>query len=257
MYKESDMPPPLMRAGELDDKPPFFKEWSERWWRLSKRVKYDRAQYYGSVTFIDDAIGSVLRTLDELHIRQDTLIVFTADHGDLLGDHGLWFKGPFHYRSCANVPLIFNWPGHLQSGKSVHGIVQNIDLFPTITALTGISDPPGIQGRCQSAVLTGGTSDTGYSSALIEYGISGVGAPKFKREFAHPDLYTLYSLRWRMSYYPGKEYGELYDHESDPDEFVNRWTDPSLNVVKRRLKDELLDRHLTAHDPLPVQEVDY
>jgi arylsulfatase A-like enzyme len=145
----------------------------------------------------------------------------------------------------------------VQSGKSVHGIVQNIDLFPSITALTGIKNPPGIQGRSQLEVLTGDTSDTGYTSALVEYGISGVGEPEFARELGHPDLYTLYRPKWRMSYYPGKEYGELYDHESDPDEFVNRWRDPALKAVKRRLQDELLDRVLTAHDPLPVREVDW
>jgi len=256
-YKESEMPPPLIREGELDDKPPFFKMDSKRWRSFSERVKYNRAQYYGSVTFVDDAIGSIVRTLDELHIRQDTLVVFTSDHGDLLGDHGLWFKGPYHYRACANVPLIFNWPGRVQSGKSVNGIVQNIDLFPSITALTGINNPPGIQGRSQLEALTGNTSDTGYSSALVEYGISGVGEPEFARELGHPDLYTLYSPKWRMSYYPGKEYGELYDLESDPDEFVNRWHDPALKTVKLRLQDELLDRVLTAHDPLPVREVDW
>jgi arylsulfatase A-like enzyme len=257
MYKEGEMPPPVIRAGELDDKPPFFKADSKRWEDFSERLSYNRAQYYGSVTFIDDAIGSIVRTLGELQIRQDTLVVFTADHGDLLGDHGLWFKGPYHYRACANVPLIFNWPGRVQSGKAVDGIVQNIDLFPSITALTGINNPPGVQGKSQLAVLTSQTSDTGNSSALIEYGVSGVGAPKFARELGHPDLYTLYSPKWRLSYYPGKDYGELYDHESDPEEFVNRWRDPALEAVRRQLKDELLDRVLKAHDPLPVQEVDW
>ena len=257
MYKEDEMPPPVMRAGELDDKPPFFKADSKRWANFSERLSYNRAQYYGSVTFIDDAIGSIVRTLEELHIRQDTVVVFTADHGDLLGDHGLWFKGPYHYRACANVPLIFNWPGRVQSGKAVDGIVQNIDLFPSITALTGINNPPGVQGKSQLAVLTSETSDTGNSSALIEYGVSGEGAPKFARELGHPDLYTLYTPKWRLSYYPGKDYGELYDHESDPEEFVNRWRDPALEAVRRQLKDELLDRVLKAHDPLPVQEVDW
>jgi arylsulfatase A-like enzyme len=259
MYKESDVPAPLMRKGELDDKPPFFKAMSKRYWNFSERVQYNRAQYYGAVSFIDDSIGRILNTLDELGIRENTLVVFTADHGDLLGDHGLWFKGPFHYRACTNVPLIFNWPGRVQSGKVVDRIVQEIDLFPTITASIGLKDPPGIQGKSQLAVLTGDTRETGYDSALIEFGISGADADALiiDRQQESPDLYTLRNSKWRMSYYPGKDYGEIYDQESDPDEFVNRWTDPNLKVVKRQLKDELLDRLLVTHDPLPVREEGY
>lgn len=252
MYKESEMPPPVIRAGELADKPPFFEAWSKQYQNFNQRVRYHRTQYYGEVTFIDDSIGRILAGLDELKIRDNTLLVFTSDHGDLLGDHGLFFKGPFHYRACANVPLLFNWPGRLRSGKVVEGIVQEIDLFPTITELAGVANPPGVQGRSQRALLSTDGNDTGYQSALIEFAVSGATAAGIAAEF--PDLYTIRSLRWRLSYYPGKEYGELYDLEGDPHEFVNRWRDPGLEAVKRRLKDELLERIVEAHDPLPVRE---
>jgi len=69
-----------------------------------------------------------------------------------------------------------------------------------------------------------------------------------------PDLYALRHLNRRLSYYPGKPYGELYELERYPHEFVNRWSDPSLEKEKRGLKDELFDRVLAAHDPLPVRE---
>jgi arylsulfatase len=255
MYKEADMPAAISRPGELDDKPPFFKSFAKQWQSVTDRWRYHRTQYYGEVTFIDDAVGRIVAALEGLRIRENTLVLFTSDHGDMLGDHGLFFKGPFHYRGCTNVPLLFHWPGHLRAGKRVDGMVQEIDLFPTITALLGLTNPPGVQGKSQKPVLTTDSTDTGYESALIEFGTSGATVPNLVRPDAEtPDLYTIRSAKWRMSYYPGKEYGELYDLENDPHEFINRWNDPSMQATKRRLKDELLDRVLAAHDPLPVRE---
>ena len=254
MYKEQEMPAALARTGELEDKPPFFKEWSNNYRRLEARLAYHRTQYYGEVTFIDDSIGRLLNVLKELRILENTLVVFTSDHGDMLGDHGMFYKGPFHYRACTNTPLIIHWPGHVLPGKRIAGIVQEIDLLPTILDLAAIPCPPGVQGKSQKAVLSTNATGTGYSSALIEHGTSGATAPKLGREEGLPDVYTIRSSKWRLSYYPGQDYGEIYDLGNDPDEFINRWRDPAIEPVKRRLKDELLDRVLAAHDPLPVRE---
>ncbi len=258
MYREDEVPAPVKREGELEDKPPFFKQQSARWRSLNERAKYHRTQYYGEVTFIDDSIGRILAALDDLRLRETTLIIFTSDHGDLLGDHHLFFKGPFHYRACANVPLILSWPPRVRSGKVIQGIVQEIDIFPTIADLVGIKNPPGVQGRSQKAVLTTDARHTGYESALIQFGISGETAEAADAQDAtFPDLCTIRSPKWRLTYYPGKDYGELYDLEDDPDEFVNRWNDQAVQRVKRGLKDELLDRVLAAHDPLPLREAPY
>jgi arylsulfatase len=236
MYKEADMPLPVRKEGELDDKPPFFRNEVKYYREKNKRVAYNRTQYYGEITLIDDHIGKILGVLDELKVSQDTLIVFTSDHGDLLGDHWLFTKGPFHYRSCANVPLLFHWPGCVKTAKVVDGLVQTVDIFPTIASLVGIPTPPGIQGRSQAGVLTTEATDTGYESIFIDYGTSGVTAPGVERPSnGFPDLYTIRNAQWRLSYYPGKPYGELYDLERDPEEFVNRWTDPKYNGVKTKM----------------------
>lgn len=258
MYKEKDMPAPMVRPGELEDKPAFIREIAESQRKTYQRVGYHRTQYYGEVTFIDDAVGRILKTLEELKLRENTLIVFTADHGDLLGDHYMFYKGPYHFRQCANVPLIVNWPGVVRGGQVVDGIVQEIDLFPTMMDFAGLSNPLGIQGRSQRAVLTGGGSGTGYDSALIEHGISGAALPAAgKLGKQPPDVWTLVTPEWRISYSPGAEIGQLYDHSSDPNEFVNRWKDPKLADVRARLTRQLLDRILEAHDPLPVRELPY
>jgi len=240
MYKEQDMPEPVCKSGELDDKPPL-KARAKRSEGVSKSVAYNRTRYYGEVTFIDDAIGRILKTLDELKIRDDTLIVFISDHGDMLGDHGLYFKA-LAYPQSANVPLIFNWPGHLRAGKVVDGIVQEIDVLPTITELAGIENPPGVQGRSQALILTTDSNDTGYEYAYIE----------------HPGSdYSLRSLKWRFSYYPGKDFGELYDLEKDPHEFNNLWKDGKMENLKTKLTSKLLDRIVQTRDPLPTREKPY
>ncbi len=256
MYKEKDMPAPYRRDGEHDGKPPFIQKRLASMRRRVERVRYNRTQYYGEVTLIDDSIGRILKALDEYKVRENTLILFIPDHGDLLGDHDLFYKGPLHYRGCANLVWLANWPGHVKAGQVVEGLVQEIDVFPTIAELAGLPRTPGVQGRSQAAVLRGETADTGYSSILIEYGLSGERGPQAPKAEV-PDLYTLRTRQWRMSYYPTVDYGELYDLETDPHEYVNRWNDAGLTAVRRRLKDELLARIAGAHDPLPIRERPY
>ncbi len=243
MYKPEQMPEPIRRPGELDDKPPHLKARAKKLDIITRsdRVAYNRTQYYGEVTFIDDSIGRILKALDDLKIRDRTLIAFISDHGDMLGDHWLYYKG-LAYPQSANVPLIVNWPGHLKAGKVVNGMVQEIDVFPTIMELVGIQNPPGVQGRSQAPVLTTDSDDTGYEYAYIE----------------HPDSdYSLKSLKWRFTYYPGQEYGELYDLEKDPDEFVNLWSDRKMDDLKQKLTKRLLDRVVSTRDPLPLREAPY
>jgi len=241
MYRKEDMPKPLRREGEFDDKPPHLKERMQRREGVRKDVAYNRTQYYGEVTFIDESIGRILKTLDELGIRGNTLIVFASDHGDMLGDHGLYFKG-LAYPQSANIPLIFNWPGRLRQGKVVDGIVQQIDILPTVLELVGLDMLAGVQGRSQAKVVTTDSADTGYEYAYIEHADSD---------------YSLRSLKWRFALYPGQEYGELYDLENDPHEFTNLWSDSRFAAAKHDLTQRLLARIVETRDPLPLREKPY
>jgi arylsulfatase A-like enzyme len=241
MYRKEDMPAPIGRAGEMDDKPPKLKAAQKRREGVKEDVAYNRAQYYGEVTFIDASIGRILKTLDELKIRESTLIVFISDHGDMLGDHGLYFKG-VTYPQSANVPLIFNWPGRLRSGKVVAGIVQQIDVMPTLLELVGLAAPAGVQGHSLAKLVTTDATDTGQEYAYIEHAGSD---------------YTLRSLSHRFTVYPGHDYGELYDIEKDPHEFVNLWEDTRYADLKTELTQKLLARMVDTRDPLPVREKPY
>lgn len=252
MYKASDMPRPIRREGEHAGKLPYVKELLENSKSWMDRRDHHVAQYYGEVTFIDDSVGRLLKALDDFGLRGNTIVVFTVDHGDLLGDHDLFFKGPQHYRGCANLPLMVSWPGQAKAGKVAGGLVQQIDIFPTLTELAGLPSTPGVQGRSQAPVITTDSQDTGYESVLIEYAISGVTTAEIPAGHT-PDLYTIRTPEWRMSYYPDHQAGELYDLTGDPDELHNRWSDRTLEDVRRRLKDHLLDRVLQSRDPLPAR----
>lgn len=176
----------------------------------------------------------------------------------MLGGHGLFFKGPYHFRQCASVPLIVNFSGRVRQGKVVDGFVQQTDIMPTILALAGLDVPPGVQGRTQAPALTGDTSATGHDSILIEYGISGEHAPGARNLDANsPDLWTIRTRDWRLSYYPKLQTGELYDLAADPEEYVNLWDDTRLRAERSRMKELLLDRVLAARDPLPLREMPF
>ena len=108
--------------------------------------------------------------------------------------------------------------------------------------MVGIENPPGVQGKAQAQVLTTDSTETGYEYAYIEHAGSD---------------YSLRSLKWRFTYYPGKDYGELYDLQKDPNEFTNLWNDDKMQDVKIELTRKLLDRIVATRDPLPIREKPY
>lgn len=253
------MPAPICREGELDGKPEPVRKRALARSEQNESVAAARTQYYGEVTLIDDSVGRILETLDDLGIRENTIIAFTSDHGDLLGDHFDWYKGFVHYEQSASVPMIYNWGSRLQQGKRLGNIVQSIDIFPTLSDLAGVTLPSGVQGRSQVPALTTGITATGYDAAFIDSYVDGIENPDIAQTGVpqEPGVCTLRSLKWRYSYYVGKGYGELYDLESDPNEFVNLWDDAGREQVKRQLKDELMERIIKARDPLPVRTHPY
>ena len=111
----------LAREAERADKPAYYQALYRAHRPLMEQVARQRTQYYGEVTLIDDSVGKILRTLDDLKLRQNTMIVFMSDPGNMLGDHFLFYKGPYHYPQCASAPLMVNWQGRVRKGSMVGG----------------------------------------------------------------------------------------------------------------------------------------
>ena len=95
------------------------------------------AAYWAMCELIDDQVGRILKTLDESGERENTIIIFMSDHGEMLGDHGLYFKGPHFYDEAIRVPLVISWPARFQRNHRVSGLVELIDLLPTLLDACG------------------------------------------------------------------------------------------------------------------------
>ena len=113
---------------------------------------YDRKQvcaaYYAMVTLIDDQVGRILQCLDETGQAEDTLVIFMSDHGEMLGDHGIYFKGPHFYDCQLRIPLIIRWPKEgVLAGRKIDGLIELVDLAPTFLDAADIEIPGQMQGE--------------------------------------------------------------------------------------------------------------
>jgi len=177
------------------------------------------AGYYGMVSQLDHQIGRVLATLDERGLADDTLVITTTDHGELLGHHQMVFKGPLHYDDLLRVPLIVRGPG-FDAGRMVDDPVGTIDLAPSALAATGVPVPPAMEGR---PLLDGSAREHVITEDDFDIVL-------------RVPLRTLTTRRYKVTRYeeaPGV--GELYDLEEDPGEFVNRFDDPQYAVLRSDL----------------------
>src|SRR6266542_3142884 len=154
MYDPATLPLPLRREGELEDKPSHFRGGARRNLEVTD-AEWQRAKafYYGMVSLADAQIGRILAALDELGLAENTIVVFTSDHGEALGDHYQTGKGPTNYDSIVRVPLIVRGPG-VPAGRRVAGLVEHVDVAPTLLEAAGVESYTGMKGRSLDPLLT-------------------------------------------------------------------------------------------------------
>ncbi len=207
---------------------------------------------FGAISLIDDAVGRVMNSLRALDLDRNTVVVFLSDHGDFMGDHGLLFKGPLHYQSVVRTPFIWRDP---QAPRTAMGrsaaLASAIDLAPTLLARAGVAPWHGIQGNSLLPLFDAATAQRACDAALpvlIEehshHHIPGLPAPSIAR--------SLLTDRWRLSVFPGADWGELYDLYEDPAEIRNRFDDPALAAVRSELLWRLSQRMAALACDLPV-----
>lgn len=211
---------------------------SEAEWR---RVK---AFYYALITHVDDQIGRILQAVEDLGLAEDTIIIFTSDHGEHLGDHGLIQKGPPGYDSCARVPLIISRPGMPSAGQIRTELVEAVDLAPTILDYCGVQIPPFFQGRSIRPLLEGRPYEP-RSSAFIEHRV--------------PFGASWKTVRTDRYKYCVSNAGEelLFDLEEDPGELYNRAGEPVYRDVLQAMREELLRRWFTVERQYPLRTGEY
>ena len=199
------------------------------------------------IVMIDDAVGEILQTLEDQGLADNTILVFTADHGDYLGDHGLLFKGGLHYQSLIRVPMLWNDPRQ-QQPAFIDTLCSTMDFAPTIMKLAGVPAYAGIQGLDLSDLIAGDDRDLSRTRLLIEedsYDIDVLGFEGQVRER------TLLKDNYRISVFQGKDWGEIYDLEADPLEMHNLWDKPEHQDLRNQLTWELLQALIDADDRSP------
>ena len=211
----------------------------------ARDAKSLQAAYYAMIKLIDDQVGRILETLEETGQREQTVILFTSDHGEMLGDHGLIQKGCRFYEGLVRVPLIFSWPGHFESGLKSDALVELLDKAPTLLELAGLEVPDGMQGRSLLPILRGEVSGDHHRDFVrCEY-YDAVDMPD--GTFA-----TMYRDRsHKLVVYHGHRHGELYDLEADPDEFENLWDKRSSQGLKLDLMKRSYDSSMLVMDRGP------
>ncbi len=252
IYDPAALTVPGLAPGEHERNPPHFRKSQESRpdfsaWRADPdgnaihgchshlRSREDNARdtaiYYGMMTLLDRQVGRILAKLDELGLADDTLVVFTSDHGHFHGQHGLIAKGPFHYEDVVRVPFLVRWPGRVAAGARSHALQSLVDLAPTFLGACGLPVPRGMAGLDQSAVWRGEV-ETVRDHVLVEN----------RHQPTTLQLHTYIDARHKLTAYRGETFGELFDLENDPGELHNLWDDPAA----QKLKIEMLHRLLTA-----------
>ena len=229
-HDPADIEVPPFSASELDQGPEFRVERSES--RYAKYAESERraitAGYLGAVELLDFEVGRVLDALDELGLGEDTLVLYTSDHGDLMGEHGLFGKFVSFYEGEVRVPAILRAPEHVPAGGTVDAVAEAIDLVPTVFGLLGAETLPSFSGVDFGPVLAGKASSA-RSEAFGQLDL-----PKTKG-------YLVCDGRYKLAEYVG-ERGELFDLDADPGERRNLHTDPEHLDVRTRLRERMLVR---------------
>ncbi|WP_270406230.1 sulfatase [Paenibacillus timonensis] len=271
MYDPEQLTIPSMTPGEHDRNPPHFGLTQEEHPDFSylmetgfgihgyrshhyyeygakrRLTEYDKkklvAVYYGMISLMDKYIGRILDKLDDLGLADDTLVVFTTDHGHFFGQHGLQAKGGFHYEDLIKLPFIIRYPGHVPAGRRSDALQSLVDLAPTFLSFCGLPIPRTMAGVDQKEVWLG-RREKARDHVICE----------FRHEPTTIHQKTYVDERYKITVYYNQTYGEIFDLVEDPGELYNLWDEPGYEG----LKTELLLKYAWAElgkEPMPMPRI--
>jgi arylsulfatase A-like enzyme len=198
------------------------------------------ARYFGVISLLDNQIGRVLDALERLHYAENTLVVYTSDHGDMCGSHGMVDKHYVMYDDVVRVPLIMRWPGTIPTGRTVDDFAANsLDLASTFCEVAGAKTPETFQGESLVGAATG-TRSTDRSDIFSVYSGNQFGAYSSR---------MVRDRRWKYVWNATAE-DELYDLQADPGETTSRIADPVCRKQLVRLRTRLIAWMEQTHDAL-------
>lgn len=183
-----------------------------------------RAAYYGLTTYVDQRIGEFLDTLAQTSFADNTAVLYTSDHGDMAGSHGIWWKDSF-YEGSAGVPMIWSMPGRFQEGVVSNAVVSTLDATATFLSLGGAEPLPGARGRDLTVLLDTGRRPAGWVDRVFSENCAAkMGPARMIRDG-----------QWKLIHYHGFDHPQMFDLEADPDERNDLGGSPQHAEIRRRL----------------------
>ncbi|MBH0084564.1 sulfatase [Salinibacterium sp. SWN167] len=253
MYDPADVTPGSLAPGELDRMPvwhrltqeeaPDYSPWQETPYENhgfgshlidDDELRRNIAIYYGMMSFIDDAVGTLLDRLDALGLTEDTLVIFTTDHGHFLGQHGLIAKGAFHYEDLLRVPMMARFPGRIPAGSHSTALQSLVDLTPTMLAAANLPIPLSMQGVNQLPVWKA-EQEHARDHVLVEN----------RHQPTRVHIRTYIDDRYKLTIYRDENYGEMFDLHSDPGETHNLFDEAEHSELRAELLGKFMNAELT------------
>lgn len=250
-YRELDLDQrPWWHKASLEGSPKMenerlrkFREKSSRTPHQSEKQLRDLiANYYGMISLIDHQVGRLKLALRDLDLLDNTLIVYSTDHGDWLGDHGLLLKGPMAYEGLLRIGMLFEGPG-VPSGKVVKDPVSSLDLPQTFCDYAQAQMPHPVHSQSLRSLIEKENHHRDFAFSEWDLRASRCGVDL--------NLRTVRTQNLKLTVEENSGTGELYDLFNDPDEMVNRFGDPAYATKQKELMDMIASRPDDACDPMP------
>lgn len=204
-------------------------------------------RFYGCNSYIDREIGRVLDAVEQLH-NEDTVIIYTSDHGDMLGAHGLFTKGPMMYEEVANVPFIVRMPGG-QEGAVSEALVSQIDLLPTFLDLAGIEQPDSLHGQSLRPIFEDPEAKL-HDHVFVSFNRFAINHDQFG---AFYPIRCVCNERYKLAINL-LDQDELYDLEAGPHEIQNLINDPAHAAIRNQLHELIVEEMDRIRDPFRAFE---
>ena len=240
------LPEPLFRESDLAAQERLA---SINFQRTARRPTYPAAKrtlakYWAQIELIDENVGRMLDALKQTGQGDNTVVIFTSDHGEMAGDHGLNQKGCRFYEGLVRVPLIISWPGRFKQGIRSHALVELVDIAPTLLDMAGLAIPGAMQGKSLLPILDGKADPDRHRDFVRSV---------FYQVLEGPQSYAtmIRTHEYKLVNYHGHETGELFDLVKDPHEFENQWDNPEYAAVRFDLMKRSFDALAFAVDTGP------
>lgn len=215
----------------------------------ARRIK---AAYLAMIELVDDLVGSLLETLRRTGQERDTIVLFMSDHGEMLGDHGLLYKGCRFYEGLVHVPLLISWPGRSKPGVS-DALVELIDIPSTLCDAAELPPMEQDQGKSLFSILTGEAPLHEHKRRVLSEFWDAISFPGSRG--SRGSMY--FDGRYKLALYHDVSQGELYDLESDPCEFNDLWLDPSHRDLRLKLTEQSFAEFMMVSGIGPKRVADF